>query len=388
MPTKAKKKTTKVQVQEPVQEQVEEQPGTAVIPVPPVLPDKYENIDEIANSVVKSGFYKDVATFEQARTKLLYGQALGFAPAFALQRLLVVNGQVTMMGEAVLVKWKEEGIRWYRFYYNRAGENIAKPETTDKKLFGCGVILWGKDGKLLTVGMDGETPEPVTFDMERAAQAQLSGKDNWRHYPDRMLWYRVVAFASRDFTPGLTQGMMTTEEAQDIVYTKVVDVTVPDGPEGASKPTQQGEECPIHPGCYFKENPWHDWTHPTEEKNDKGKTIYCYRDKVKKEAEAKAPIKKEETGLSKEAEALLAKEGAVPAKEPGEEEINPLFPDWGKTTQKEFFAELDRIIAEKKLSNEVVKEIMFKKFKYSRRTEIVIAKRNAVIEALISYKGK
>jgi hypothetical protein len=56
--------------------------------------------------------------------------------------------------------------------------------------------------------------------------------------------------------------------------------------------------------------------------------------------------------------------------------------DWSKANQAAFFAEMDRVILDKGLPAHQVKAIMAGTFRYSKRTEITIAKRNDVIRAL------
>lgn len=357
---------------------------TALIKSEPALPNTYDDPKVIAESCLKSGFYKDVKTIEQALTKLMYGKALGFSPAFAMQKLLVVNDQVTMMGEAILVKWKDEGIRWYRFFYNKNGENIGKPETADKKLFGCGIVLWDKNGQLLTVGLDGKTAEPATFDLDRANQAQLLYKDNWKKYPDRMVFYRALAFAARDYTPGLTQGLLTTEEAQDIAYVKVMDVKAPDGPVGGgSAPLSQGAGgdggiCPIHQ-VPFTLNKWNAYTHPTDEKKVNPKTgkesqVWCYKDKVGAPPPvANDPVVETEDSPPEKGESFV---------ETVTVDIGLIDKNWADASRTDFFAELDRIILDQQMPMARVKEIMLNDFGYNKRTEITLAKRNQVLQAL------
>jgi len=246
------------------------------------------SIQELANNAVKSGMYKDIENAEQAVMKLICGRELGLSPLFSLQKLLIVNGQITCMGEVIIYKWREQGYTWQRIFYNKNGEDVELPTTQDKNIYGCGIILWSPQGKLLTRDVDGNA-KPCTFDMGRASIAGLTRKDNWQKYPDRLLFYRAVAFCARDYTPGITGGMTTTEEMQDVVELQkanVKQISTGSGmlaPEAYAVKSGESMECPIHPGKFFMLNKWGKWTHPTDEKNADGKTIWCSKEKVDKE---------------------------------------------------------------------------------------------------------
>jgi len=221
-------------------------------------------IQELAQNAVKSGMYKDMANAEQAVMKIYAGRELGLTPLFSLQRLLIVNGQITIEGEAILYLWARDGYRWERLYYNNQGQDVADDKATDKAIFGCAITIWGPDGKLLTKNAKGETT-PATFDLARAAQAGLLTKDNWRKYPERMLFYRCVGFGARDYTPGVTGGMITSEEMKDVelASARPAKITVSgQAPNVDGQPAiSAGGVCPIH-------------SVPFEEKRGRGGAIW------------------------------------------------------------------------------------------------------------------
>jgi hypothetical protein len=57
----------------------------------------------------------------------------------------------------------------------------------------------------------------ITWDEERAQNAQLLGKDMWRKYPRQMFRSRAVSEGIRTVCPMATSGMYVPEEVQDIV---------------------------------------------------------------------------------------------------------------------------------------------------------------------------
>lgn len=68
----------------------------------------------------------------------------------------------------------------------------------------------------------GSDPVKLTFTLEQAKQAGLTGKENWRNYPAAMLRARCSAHLARAVFPDLVQGIYTTEEAQEFTPAGVV----------------------------------------------------------------------------------------------------------------------------------------------------------------------
>jgi len=68
----------------------------------------------------------------------------------------------------------------------------------------------------------------VTWDMKRATQAGLTGKDNWKKYPAQMLSARVVAEGVRAVFPACLSGMYTSEEVQDMPELKPMRTVTPE----------------------------------------------------------------------------------------------------------------------------------------------------------------
>lgn len=240
-------------------------------------------IELFAKAAFKSGLWTDTKSEAQAIIKVMVGRELGFNSIFSMQKLLIVNGQITLMGEAVLAKWKEQGYHWQKIRYNKFREDIDLSDTKDKSLHGVGLLLYDNKGKLLTANTKGEGL-PVIFDIDQAMTAQLLGKDNWKKYPERMMFYRAVAFTARDYTPGLISGLLTTEEAQDIEYQEVK--VKPAAPMTVSESNITPEDipqCPIHdvPFKKFAKGRASWWSHIL----DDGKT-WCNKSDTDKLSEA------------------------------------------------------------------------------------------------------
>ena len=56
----------------------------------------------------------------------------------------------------------------------------------------------------------------ITWSLERATKAGLTGKDNWKKFPAQMLSARVVAEGVRAVFPACLNGLYIAEEVQDM----------------------------------------------------------------------------------------------------------------------------------------------------------------------------
>jgi len=63
------------------------------------------------------------------------------------------------------------------------------------------------------------------FDMDMAKQAGLAGKDNYVKYPDRMMRARALSRACKEAFPDVFAGIYSVEEADDIDFDNIRDVT-------------------------------------------------------------------------------------------------------------------------------------------------------------------
>jgi len=132
---------------------------------------------------------------------ILVGESLNLNPATSLMNIYNVNGLPSMKADLKLALAKRH------------------PEY-------AGCTIKGDD-KQCTVEMKRKLPsgqiETVisTFTMQDAIRAGLAKKDNWVHYPARMLKARAVSYAVNDLFPDIVFGMLSKEEAEDIEAPKV-----------------------------------------------------------------------------------------------------------------------------------------------------------------------
>jgi hypothetical protein len=147
---------------------------------------------------VQSGYAPHGMDAPAAAMAIAHGLELGLRPIFALQNICVINGRPGLFGDGPLAVCRASGV------FGGIEERLEQDQTEGPTA-------------VCTVRRT-DSGEEVTrrFSWTDAEKANLLGKDNWRHYPKRMLTMRARALALRDcfgdFLAGLTQG----EEAQDI----------------------------------------------------------------------------------------------------------------------------------------------------------------------------
>ncbi|CAN7447390.1 recombinase RecT [Acidovorax sp. LjRoot66] len=122
-----------------------------------------------------------------------WGSELGLKPLQALSNIAVVNGRAALWGDAVIALVRSSPL--------------------------CEYVQESDDGHTATCRAKrrGEPEQVVTFSMDDAKQAGLSGKQGpWTQYPKRMRQMRARAFALRDVFPDVLRGMPVAEEVQDM----------------------------------------------------------------------------------------------------------------------------------------------------------------------------
>lgn len=148
------------------------------------------------------------------------GRELGIGDLEALRSIYVVDGKPTLSAELMvrLVRRRGHSIR---------GE--FNPES---------VTATGRRG-------DNGDEMTVTWTMEMAKRAGLSGKDNWKRYPEALLWARAASQLCRMLFPDVVAGVHYTDDEaellpEDRAVEAVGELKVPD--EGA--PVDLGPEDP------------------------------------------------------------------------------------------------------------------------------------------------
>lgn len=140
----------------------------------------------------------------------LAGYEAGMTPMQSVSSYYIVNGRVTIFGDAVLRQLKQ------------AGFSVEWDERTDK----CATV---------TITDTKKRKHTETFTWEEAVTAGLTHKDVWKKYAKDMLSWKALGRGVRFFCPEVLGGFYMKEEAEDIVPevvratdVQVVDVEVSD----------------------------------------------------------------------------------------------------------------------------------------------------------------
>lgn len=150
-------------------------------------------LNSVAITVAKSGLF-GAKTPEQAFVAIATGMELGLKPMQALRNIVVVQGRPTFSadgGFAVVRNHPEYGgIVW---------------DVCNDKEARCRITRISKGGQLKEEFVG-------AFSLKDAAAAGLAGKDNWKHYPARMLRARALSYACRDAFPDVLNGLYAPDE--------------------------------------------------------------------------------------------------------------------------------------------------------------------------------
>lgn len=148
---------------------------------------------------------------EAVMAAMLQGASVGLAPMQALQFIAIINGRVSVFGDALPALILAHG-HFVDTEVEGEGDKMVATAT-----------LTRKDGKKVV----------RTFSMSDAKKANLTGKPGpWQQYPARMLQMRARAWAVRDGAPDALLGLAIAEEVQDYGPDSARDVT----PKAAPRP--------------------------------------------------------------------------------------------------------------------------------------------------------
>lgn len=150
---------------------------------------RLDELERLANYMAKSNLF-GIKTPDQAVSLMALCQAEGLHPAVAARDYHIVQGRPTLKADAMLSRFQQ------------AGGKVEWKEYTDKAV--TGIFSHPQGGKI-----------EISWTIEMAKNANLTGKDVWRQYPRQMLRARVISEGIRTVYPGVAVGIYTPEEAQD-----------------------------------------------------------------------------------------------------------------------------------------------------------------------------
>lgn len=159
---------------------------------------------------------------------IMAGRELGLSPMQSLRSMHVVQGRPVMSADLMVALCVKATDVCSYFQLVESTQEIATYETHRK-------------GQ--------KTPTKMYFTLEQAKRAGLTGKDNWRSYPEAMLRARCAAALARAVYPDLLAGVYESSELREatqplgVVPPPEVDVTPPPEPP----PAKTEEPATPHP---------------------------------------------------------------------------------------------------------------------------------------------
>ncbi len=176
----------------------------------PLQPRTFGELMEFARIASRSGMVPNSFTGKPEAIVIAcqMGAELGLAPMQSLQNIAVINGRPSVWGDALLALVRSSPI---------CDDVVEVIEGTgDNRVAIC------------TATRKGKKPVIGRFSVHDAQKAGLWTKTGpWKQYPERMLQMRARGFALRDAFPDVLRGLITAEEAQDMV----IDVPVNPKPD-------------------------------------------------------------------------------------------------------------------------------------------------------------
>lgn len=168
------------------------------------------DVIKTAEIIVQSGLFPAFKTPQAAATLMLLCRSKGLDPMQAIERYHIVQGRPVMRADAMLSEFIQGGgrVEWHERNDKIARATFSHPQ--------------------------GGSVE-VSWTIEQAKAANLTGKDVWRQYPRQMLHARCVSEGVRSVYPGATNGLYTPEEAENMEPIRA-SVTVEPRPAPAIEP--------------------------------------------------------------------------------------------------------------------------------------------------------
>ncbi len=159
-----------------------------------------------AGYVVRSGLTpKGLEKPEAVVIALQMGYELGLPPMQSLQNIAVINGRPCVWGDAVpgLIEASHKQEYGYPTKIGKRNPDGSFPDSY---------------GYRYTTKRIGREEYSYEFTVADAKKASLWGKQGtWTFYPDRMLLNRARTFCLRDVFPDVLRGLVTDDEAKNMV---------------------------------------------------------------------------------------------------------------------------------------------------------------------------
>jgi hypothetical protein len=150
----------------------------------------FEQMQLMAQTLSKSKLF-GTKSADELMGLMLVAQAEGKHPAIVARDYDIIQGRPSKKSEAMLRDFLEAGgsVIWNKLDDTEADATFSHPAG------GSATITW---------------------DLKRAAQAGLAGKDMWKKWPRQMLRSRTISEGVRTIYPVATSGMYVPEEIHDM----------------------------------------------------------------------------------------------------------------------------------------------------------------------------
>lgn len=181
----------------------------------------YQDMQAMASAMAKSQLF-GMKTPDQVLALMLVAQANGQHPAAAARDYDIIQGRPSKKAEAMLRDFIGAGgsVHWHQL------DNVCAAATFSHPQGGTVRIDW---------------------DMGRAKEAGLAGKEMYKKWPRQMLRSRCISEGVRTIYPVATGGMYAPEEVQDLPRTErdmgAVEVVEPEMPAGLLEAAQDAAEA-------------------------------------------------------------------------------------------------------------------------------------------------
>jgi hypothetical protein len=164
-----------------------------------VIKHSIADIQVMAKAMANSGLF-GMKNAEQALALMLVAQAEGLHPATAAMEFNIIQNKPARTSESILTRFQKAGgkVEWHEYNDEKVSATFSHPQGS---------------------------PVLIEWDMARAKNAGLVGKDNWKKWPRNMLACRVISEGCRRVFPGSTGGLYTPDEVED--FDKKVSISSP-----------------------------------------------------------------------------------------------------------------------------------------------------------------
>lgn len=153
-----------------------------------LLPTSFEEMQKLAAAVAASKMF-GMQTPEQALVLMALCRSEGKDPIQAVRQYHIINGRPALRADAMLAEFQARG------------GTVAWGERTNERV--SATFRHSAGGEVL-----------ITWTLEDAKRAGLTGNPTWNKFPRQMLTARVISEGVRTVLPGVVAGIYTPEEVE------------------------------------------------------------------------------------------------------------------------------------------------------------------------------